>query len=114
MAFDERLAGTFRDALAGYSEITEKRMMGGACFFHRGNMIGGADRDKVAGGRLMFRVGKAQEASALARPGTSKVVLGGRRMGGLIFVDESECTVEAVRECVALAMSFVTQLPPKR
>lgn len=44
----------------------------------------------------------------------SQVVLGARRMGGLVFVDESECTPEAVRECIVLAMNFVTQLPPKR
>lgn len=76
-------------------------------------MVGGADRNKVVGGRLMFRVGKAQEAAALARPGASKVVLGRRPMGGLIFVDEARCTPEAVRECVDLAMKFVAKLPPK-
>jgi hypothetical protein len=113
MAYDERLAGMLRDALAAGSEITEKRMMGGVCFFHRGNMVCGADHDKIEGGRLMFRVGKAQESAALARPGAIPVVLGGRRMGGLVFVDETACTSGTVREWIDLAMTFVEHLPPK-
>ena len=87
--------------------------MGGVCFFLHGNMIGGADRDVSRGGRLMFRVGKERERDALQRAGAYPVILGGRRMGGLIFVDESACDTAALGRWTALAMEFVATLPPK-
>ncbi|WP_223173217.1 TfoX/Sxy family protein [Grimontia hollisae] len=49
MAYDETLTARFRNATAGIKGITEKKMMGGICFLHQGNMIGGADK-----GRFMF------------------------------------------------------------
>jgi TfoX/Sxy family transcriptional regulator of competence genes len=57
MAHDEDLAARFRDGLAGMAGVSEKRMMGGVCFFLHGNMIGGADRTKSGERRFMFRVG---------------------------------------------------------
>lgn len=102
-----------RAALATYDHVTEKRMMGGTCFFLHGNMVGGADRDAARGGRLMFRVGKDREAEALKRAGAYPVVLGERRMGGLIFVDEASCDAASLAEWVKLSLAFVTTLPPK-
>ena len=87
--------------------------MGGLCFFINGNMIGGADRAKTGAGRFMFRVGKDNEAQALARAGATIVELGGRRMGGLIFADEDCCDDQALRDWLSLALSFVSALPPK-
>lgn len=113
MAYDEMLAARFRGTLNGIVGISEKRMMGGICFFLDGNMIGGADRMKSGGGRFMFRVGKENEANALARPGASIVAMGGKRMGGLIFVEEEACDDAALGEWVALAFSFVGELPAK-
>jgi len=113
MAADEALSQRFRDALGGMAGVAEKRMMGGTCFLLNGNMLGGADRTKDGRGRFMFRVGKENEAEALKRPRAIAMVQGGRRMGGLIFVDESACDETGLREWIALALSFVGQLPPK-
>jgi TfoX/Sxy family transcriptional regulator of competence genes len=113
MTYDEDLARRFRTALDDPAGITEKRMMGGLCFFLNGNMLGGVDRTKAGQGRFMFRVGKEAEAQALKRPGAEPVVLGGRRMGGLIFVDEKACGEKALRAWVVLAMEFVSILPRK-
>ena len=113
MAYDEILAERIRDALAGRAGITEKRMMGGLCFFHNGNMLGGADRAKTGAGRFMFRVGKANEAEALSRPGAQIVDFNGRRMGGLVFVDEKACGQKDLQNWIQLALSFVSTLPPK-
>ncbi len=113
MAYDERLAVRFRDALAGMVGISEKRMMGGLCFFLNGNMLGGADRTKTGTDRFMFRVGKDNEEEALQRDGAAIVELGGRRMGGLIFVDENLCDDAALKDWVSLARGFVASLPPK-
>jgi TfoX/Sxy family transcriptional regulator of competence genes len=113
MAYDEELAARFRAALAGMAGISEKRMMGGVCFFLNGNMIGGADRTKTGERRFMFRVGKENEAAALALPGATILEQGGRRMSGLIFVDESLCDDEAMRRWLSPALGFVSGLPPK-
>jgi len=88
-------------------------MMGGVCFLKNGNMIGGADRQKDGSGRFMFRVGKENEEQALARKGASVMEQGGRRMSGLIFVNEDDCNDKDLKEWVALALSFVSKLPPK-
>lgn len=113
MAYDEDLTNRFRAALEGHVGISEKRMMGGVCFLLNGNMIGGADRQKDGTGRFMFRVGKENEAEALTRPGARVMEQGGRRMGGLIFVDEDDCSDAALMDWIALALSFVGLLPAK-
>ncbi len=113
MTYDPDLAERFRAALPFELPFSEKRMMGGLCFLLNGNMIGGADRAKTGEGRFMLRVGKENEATALARPGASIVELGGRRMGGMMFVDEAACTIDDLRDWVFLALSFVETLPAK-
>ena len=113
MAYDEELADRFRRALEGLEGISEKRMMGGLCFLLNGNMIGGASRNKDDERLFMFRVGKDNEAEALTRTGAIMVELGGRRMGGMIWVDEKDCNAGAMKDWISLALSFVSTLPAK-
>lgn len=113
MAVDEQLNARYRAALGGQAGVSEKKMMGGMCFMLNGNMIGGADRTKAGEGRFMFRVGKDNEAEALSRAGASVMEQGGRRMGGLIFVDEAACDEQSLKGWVALALSFISTLPSK-
>ena len=72
MAYDERLAATIREALAGRAGVNEKKMFGGLCFLLNGNMVCGTYRD---GG--MYRVGKPNEAAALALPHTRPMEMTG-------------------------------------
>lgn len=111
--YDEDLTARFREMLTGMVGISEKKMMGGVCFLLNGNMVGGAHREKTGEGKFMFRVGKDNEAEALSRPGASPMTMTGRRMGGLIFVDEEACDEDALKGFVSLALSFVTTLPTK-
>ncbi len=113
MAYDEALSGRLRRALEDLSGLSEKRMMGGHCFFLNGNMLAGADRTKAGEGRFMFRVGKDRQEEALARPGATVMEFGGRRMGGLIFVDEEACDGQSLKAWVSLALGFVAALPAK-
>lgn len=113
MAYDENLAARMRVALGGQAAVTEKPMMGGLCFFLGGNMIGGVDQTKTGAGRFMFRVGKDNEGEALTRSGASIVDLNGRRMGGMIFVEEEACDGAALQGWLSLTLSFVGGLPPK-
>lgn len=113
MAQDELLNERLRVAIPPAFVVTEKAMMGGLCFMVNGNMLGGADRQKDGKGRFMFRVGKDNEEVALSRPGAIPLENGKKRMGGMIFVDETKCDDVQLKEWVALALSFVGQLPSK-
>jgi len=114
MAADDALTKRFYKAIGQRKGVTEKRMMGGLCFMLDGNMIGGADRhEETQYGRFMFRVGKDNESQALAYPGVIPVEQGGRKMGGLIFVDADNCTEPNLKALAKLALKFVTSLPAK-
>ena len=113
MALDEGMNERFRRALGGYKNISEKKMMGGICFFHHGNMIGGCSIKKTGEKQYMFRVGKDNEAEGLCREGAIPVVLGERRMGGMIFVDEKTCDDKAMDNWVAFTFQFINTLPAK-
>ena len=113
MAYDDELTQRFRDCLGGMAGISEKRMMGGVCFLLHGNMLGGADRTKTGERRFMLHVGKENEAEALKRPGAMPVDFSGRHMGGLVFVDAAACDRAALEAWIALALRFVSPLPPK-
>ncbi len=112
MAYDEALTGQFRDMLQGMVGVDEKKMMGGVCFMLNGNMIGGADRQKDGQGRFMFRVGKDNQAEAVAKLGGEVMEMGGRRMSGMFFVDE-DTDPGQLKAWVSLALSFVATLPAK-
>ncbi len=113
MAYDEQLAERFRRAAQGLGDLSEKRMMGGVCFLLNGNMLGGADRTKEGLRRFMFRVGKDVHAEALKRPGAMPMEMGGRRLGGFIFVDAETCDDRMLGDWIALAHAFVDALPAK-
>jgi len=113
VAYGEALAQRFRDGLKVARGVTEKRMMGGLCLLVNGNMLGGVDKTKSGRDRFMFRVGKDKEAEALTRPGASIVDMGGKRLGGLIFVDAEDCDQAALKAWIAMALKFVRQLPKK-
>lgn len=114
MAYDEALAQRLRDGLAGVAGVSEKRMMGGVCLLVHGHMVAGVDRSREGEDRYMFRVGKDNEAEALRRPGAAVVDMGGRRIGGFVFVSADHCRDDALKAWVALAMSHVGKLPPKK
>ena len=109
MAYDPEITERLRRALDGQGAISEKRMMGGVCFFLNGNMLGGADRNKGGVRRFMFRVGKDKMDEALERPGAMPMDMGGRRMGGFVFVDAETCGDGALNAWIELARTFVWQ-----
>lgn len=113
MAYDEKLAARFREMMEGLPGLSEKRMMGGICFFANGNMIGGADRSKSGERRFMFRVGKDNVDMAEALPGGLAMTQGGRTMTGFYFVGADEQPETVIREWVKLAVGHALSLPAK-
>lgn len=113
MAHDPELTERMRAALGSGAEFSEKRMMGGTCFFLRGNMVGGADRAKDGQRRFMFRVGKdnAERAGELGALGP--LLLGDRIMPGFYFVDAEKCDAALLGRWLDLALEHARGLPPK-
>lgn len=109
MAYDEGLAEIMRDDLAEVEGISERRMFGGLCFLHRGNMLCGVHK-----GGGMFRVGKSRETAALAIEGAGPMMFTGRKMGGMVDVTD-ECLADDDRrqQLLALALANSESLPPK-
>ena len=105
---NEILAGKLRNSLKGKKQIAEKRMFGGVCFLLRGNMLCGTGKSD-----FMFRVGKDQDAEALARPGARPMDFTGRVMKGFVWVDPKACDARALKGWLALAESYVGKLPAK-
>ena len=106
---NEALAGRLRRAFAGRRNIVEKKMFGGVCFLLKGNMLCGVGTDK-----FMFRVGREQDAAALARPGAKPMDITGRVMMGFVWVDPARCDARALGRWIAMAQGCVGELPAKR
>lgn len=100
----ERTRELIPDAL-----VEQKRMFGSTCFMVSGNLLICASKRG-----LMVRVGKEQEAEALARPHASPAHPSGRPMPGFIRVAlEGVETDEDLKAWIELARTYVCALPPK-
>jgi TfoX/Sxy family transcriptional regulator of competence genes len=109
MAYDEGLARVLREALDGEDGVSERRMFGGLCFMMRGNMVCGTFRD-----RGMYRVGKDNEAAALALPHVRVIDMAGRPMRGMVEAEAAAVTDPDLRSrLLGLAIGFVRALPAK-
>lgn len=90
--------------------VSDKKMFGGVVFMLNGNMLCGY----TSKGKLMVRVGKELEAEARKLPGAQDMDFTGKKMSGMLFVDESVLTSDdAVRQWIAIATRFVGALPAK-
>lgn len=68
MAYDEGLAERIREQLTGNLYITEKKMFGGVCFLHDGNMLCAVIKDE-----LMLRTGPDLYKELLGKPKWARV-----------------------------------------
>ena len=109
MAYDEGLAQIMRDYLDETEGIAERKMFGGIAFMLNGNMLCGVHKD---GG--MFRVGKDNEAAALAIDGAGPMNFTGRKMGGMVDAsDDAVANDASLAALMALCFDFVSGLPGK-
>ena len=103
------LAQRIRARLSGPGEIREVRMFGGLCFMLEGNMLVCAMKD----GGLLARVGDDRAAEALARPGTTRMEMGGRTMKDFVVVSSETLDDAALAVWLDMAWAFVSAMPPK-
>ena len=109
MAYDEGLAHRLRELLEEDPAATEKRMFGGLCFLHQGNMCCGIVRDE-----LILRVGPDQYADCLAQPHAREMDFTGRAMKGMIYIGvDGFSEDEDLEAWVERGLSFARSLPSK-
>lgn len=110
MPYDEILAARVRRELAERDDVTERQMFGGLAFMVGGHMCCG-----VIGYDLVLRLGAEAADAALDEPHTRPMDFTGRPMNGYIYVSANGASTEgALRGWIDLALSFTTELPPKR
>jgi TfoX/Sxy family transcriptional regulator of competence genes len=110
MAYDEKLADSLREQLAGEEGVSEKAMFGGLAFLLHGNMAVTAS----SRGGLMVRVGADACEEALARPHTKQIEMRGRPMTGWIHVAaEGVKTQREIGAWVRRGVRFTRTLAPK-
>ena len=109
MARDEGLEELLREALQGSGGIVEKTMFGGRAWLLDGNLLCGARADG-----MLARLGKGNDAWALALPDIAPMMLSGRRMDGWVRAGPTAFGDDAIRRrLLRAALAFVRSLPPK-
>jgi TfoX/Sxy family transcriptional regulator of competence genes len=106
----DELVEQIRAVIGDDPNVAEIRMFGGLCFTLNGNMLAGT----MKGGGLLVRVGEAQEAEALSRPGAARMNFTGREMKGFVIVTADELDDAALKGWLAMATRFVGPMPPKQ
>lgn len=110
MAFDEKLAARIETILEGTIGITNKKMFGGLCFLHNGNMLCGVDNKS----QLMVRVGPDQYEQALAKNHAIEMDFTGRPLKGMIYVaPEGLKTKRDLTKWLDMGLRFTQTLPKK-
>ncbi len=95
-----------RALLASENGITEKKMFGGICFLHRGNMLCGIDNKK----KLMVRVGPKQYEAALKMQHAHEMDFTGRPLKGMVYVASEEVDLS---KWIEMGLNFTRTLPKK-
>ena len=108
MPHDPELAERMQEALTSRKAIVRKKLFGGYCWMLKGNMLCGVEVS-----RYMFRVGKAQEHEALAKPGAKPMDITGKPMAGFVWVDATGLTNRQLNASISMAERYVGGLPAK-
>lgn len=102
MAYNEELAARVRKALAGSTEITEKKMFGGLTFMLGGSMCCGIVKDD-----LVVRVGPDSYEDALAESNARPMDFTGHPLKGMVYVEpEGYRTDKALATWVRRGVDF--------
>jgi len=109
MARDAGLEALVGEALQELAGVSTKAMFGGRAWLLDGHLLCGARHDG-----LLVRLGKHQDAWALALPDVEPMRSGDRVMPGWVRCGPSVFGEDALRErLLSQAIEFVRSLPPK-
>ena len=109
MARDEGLEEQIREELGPLDGLREARMFGGLAWMLDGNLLCACGQNG-----MMARLGKGNEAWALATPGVTEVSTGKSPMRGWVWANPEAAANEALRlTLLHEALAFVRTLPTK-
>ncbi len=109
MAYNEKLAGRVRQALAKRKGLSEKKMFGGIAFMLRGKMCCGVVKND-----LVIRIGPERYKKALSHPYARPMDFTGRPLKGFVFVSPNGYKADkALAKWVAQAVQFAMTLARK-
>jgi len=109
VARDEGLEEQIRDELGPLDGLHEARMFGGLAWMLDGNLLCACRHDG-----MMVRLGKGNEAWALAMAGVHPPRAGARTMSGWVWATPDAASDEPFRlKLLDQAVAFVRTLPPK-
>ncbi|HEY4030477.1 MAG TPA: TfoX/Sxy family protein [Caulobacteraceae bacterium] len=109
MARDKGLEEQIREELGRLDGLHEVAMFGGLAWMLDGNLLCACRHDG-----LLARLGKGNEAWALAMPGVGEMQMGARKMNGWVRADPDAVADDSVRaRLLEGALAFVRTLPPK-
>ena len=104
------LVSRLRDALAGTTGVSERKMFGSSGFMMRGNLCLSARME-----RIMCRIDPALHDKAVARAGFKTVVIRGRSMKGYVYVAADVLTTRrALDYWVRMALAYNQTLEPAK
>ena len=108
MPYSEDLEIRIRQILCE-EEVTFKKMFGGLCIIHRGNMVCG-----IVGEQLMGRVPKESYETHLEHPMVREMDFTGKAMRGMIYIDPDGIRKpKDLEHWVFLCLEYIKTLPPK-
>jgi hypothetical protein len=109
MARNKVLEELLGDDLAQVRGITEKAMFGGWAWLLNGNLLCGARNDG-----MLIRLGKGNDAWALAMPGIESMIMQGRPMHGWVRAAPQVYEDDMLRrKLLKAALDFTRSLPKK-
>ena len=109
MARNKVLEELLADDLAQVRGLTDKAMFGGRAWLLNGNLLCGARDDG-----MLVRLGKGNDAWALATPGIAPMIMQGRQMHGWIRAAPAAYEDDALRrKLLKAALDFNRSLPKK-
>ena len=109
MPRDQGLEAILTEDLADLPDITTTPMFGGLAWLWRGNLLCCAGSDGI-----LLRLGKGNDAWALAIPGITPMRMGDRVMNGWVRLSPDAAADDTLRHrLLDAAQAFVATLPPK-
>lgn len=109
MVYSQKLAERIRKSVLNKEGITERKMFGGLCFLHYGNMCFGIVDEK-----LMVRVGKDNYETYIKRKYADPMDFTGRPLKGLMYIyPEGIKTRKNLDFWLEICLDFTSSLPRK-
>ena len=111
MASDPKTLERVRRLLARQRSVVEKRMVGGSLGF----MVKGKLCVSVGADRILVRVDKESRLKLLKRPGARPMKMGGKTLGGFIFIDPPGYRTDTqLKAWIQQSLDVISALPAKK